>query len=209
MTPEQTEILELIERILRLYDMESDYDMIRLLLLAFWAGGFDTAGYREVVKRLLLEWARQRGELLEAAIENALKLSGEAAGGAPGAIALPLIVPLLLLLAGIVLPASAMGLGEIGLQSPLDAYLGDDCEDFYSALSEAYLRLRRDYRAFNGGAATRQTADALLKEAAHFQDACARFHKKCPDSPRNGSVISMQNYTSTITTAVLNWLATH
>jgi hypothetical protein len=182
--------------------------MIRLLLLAFWAGGFDTAGYREIVKRLLLAWARQRGDLLEAAIENALKLSGEA-GGAAGAITLPLIVPLLLLFAGILLPASAMGLGQIGLQSPLDAYLGDDCEDFYSALTDAFVRLRRDYRAFNGGAATRATADALLKEASHFQDACARFHKKCPDSPRNHFVISMQNFASTITSAVLDWLATH
>jgi len=46
-----------------------------------------------------------------------------------------MIVPLLLLLAGIVLPASRMGLGEPGLQSPFVAIFEDDCEEFYAALA--------------------------------------------------------------------------
>jgi hypothetical protein len=138
-----------------------------------------------------------------------LSLVAEAGGGTAGAITLPLLIPLLLVLAGIALPASAMGLGDPGLQSPFVAYLGDDCEDFYAALVDAYLRLRRDSQAFNGGAATRRMANILLQEASDFQDACARFHRRCPDSPRNGSVRQMQNNASNITSDVLDWLATH
>ena len=208
MTPEQEASLELIKRILGLYDLEGEADMVEKILLELWAGQLDRE-FAKLLMKLLLEWARKRGDLLEAAIEDALTLIGEAGGGAAGVIGIALIVPLLLLFGGILLPASKMGLGEIGLRSPIDALFADDCDDFYGLLADAFARLRRDYRAFNGGAATRKTADALLKEASSFQDACARFHKRCPDSPRNGSVISMQNYASTITSAALDWLATH
>lgn len=172
-------------------------------------GGGLTPEFAAAVRALLLAWARARGELVAAAIEHALTLTGEAAGGAAGAIGLALLAPLLLVLVGMLLPASRMGLGEIGVQSPLTAMFGDDCEDFYSALADAYVRLRRDYRAFTGGAATRGGASALLKEASDFQDACARFHKRCPDSPRNGSVTRLQGNASDITAGVLDWLATH
>lgn len=36
MTPAQQEVLDLIEKILRLYEMEGDYDTIRQLLLQLW-----------------------------------------------------------------------------------------------------------------------------------------------------------------------------
>ena len=206
MTPAQQETLDLIERILRLYGMEGDFDTIKQLLLLLW-GGQLTPEFAEAVRRVLLAWARQQGELIEAAVEHALTLIGDVAGGAAGAIGLPLIAPLLLLLAGLVLPASKMG--DLGVQGPLVAYFGDDCEEFYSALADAYVRLRRDYRAFTGGAATRSGASALLKEASDFQDACARFHRRCPDSARNGSVRQMQSNASNITADVLDWLATH
>jgi hypothetical protein len=208
MTPAQAEILELIERILRYYGMEGDFDTIRQLLVELFEGKL-TPELAEAARKALLQWARERGDLLEAAMENALKLIGDAAGGTAGAITLPLLIPLLLVLAGIALPASRMGLGDPGLQSPFDAYFGDDCEAFYAALADAYMRLRRDYQAFTGGVATRQMASVLLKEASDFQDACARFHRRCPDSPRNGSVTRMQDYASTITSDVLDWLATH
>ncbi|HVH78224.1 MAG TPA: hypothetical protein VM782_02440 [Stellaceae bacterium] len=206
MTPEQQKSLDLIEKILGLYGKDGSFDAIRELLLLLWGGGL-TPEYAEAVRRVLLAWARQQGGLIQAAIEDAFTLIGDVAGGAAGAIGLPLIAPLLLLLAGLVLPASRMG--DLGLQGPFVAYFGDDCEDFYSALADAYIRLRRDFNAFTGGAATRRGADVLLQEASDLQDACARFHRRCPDSPRNGSVRSMQNGASNITTDVLDWKAHH
>ncbi len=208
MTPAQQQILDLIERILRLYGMEGDFDTIKKLLLLLW-GGQVTPELAQAIRTALQAWARQQGGLIQAAIEDALTLVGDVAGGSAGAIGLPMIVPLLLLLAGLFLPATRMGLGDPGLQSPFDAYLGDDCEDFYAALVDAYLRLRRDSQAFNGGAATRKGANILLNEASNFQDACARFHRRCLDSPRNGSVTRMQNNASNITSDTLDWLATH
>jgi len=208
MTPAQTEILELIERILRLYGLEGDLDTIRQLLVELFEGRLSPE-LAAAARRALLQWARERGDLLEAAMEHALQLIGDAAGGTAGAITLPLLIPLLLVLAGVALPASRMGLGDPSVRSPLSAIFDDDCEEFYSALVEAYMRLRRDSQAFNGGAATREMANVLLKEASDFQDACARFHRRCPDSPRNGSVTRMQDNASTITSTVLDWLAVH
>jgi hypothetical protein len=208
MTPEQQATLDLIQQILRYLEMEDSFDTIKALLLALWAGEL-TPEYAEFVRRMLLEWCGKKSDLLREAVRYALGLTGEAGGGAAGAIALPLIAPLLLLLAGLVLPASRMG--DLGLQSPFDAYFGDDCEEFYAALVEANRRLRADYRAFNGigAAATRAMAGALLHEIEQFQDACARFHRRCPDSPRNGSVTRMQGSAETVTADVLDWLAHH
>ena len=206
MTPEQQEILDRLQKVL---DPQT-FEQIKQILMAIWAGGFAAAGWAEFVRRLLLEWAAKQGTWMWLTIEEALGLSSAEAGAAGGAAAAfaPLVIPFIVILGGLLLPASKMGLGEIGLQSPFDAIYRDDCEEFYSALLDAFNKIMRDNRAFKA-APTRKATSALLQECSNFQDACARFHKRCPDSSRESFLRSLQNYCSNITSACLDWIAAH
>jgi hypothetical protein len=208
MTPEQQQILDRLQKVL---DPDT-FEQIKQILLGIWSGAFAGAGFAEFVRRLLLEWAARQGTWMWLTLQEALGLSSAeasvAGAGGAGLAFTPLVIPLIVLLGGLLLPASKMGLGEIGLQSPAEAIYRDDCEEFYSALLDAFARVMNDYRAFKA-APTRKATSALLGEVANLQNACARFHKKCPDSARNSFVQSIQSYCSNVTSACLDWLATH
>ena len=195
--PEEVSIVSLL-KLLRDLLPEDVYRNIIKWIIQYWES--EDPVLRRMLRKMLLEWVKkyypQLEQLIRKILDQIMRLGLEGAkdltlaeiGEIASVLGLSLLAPLLLLLLGLVLPASKMGKLEIDLKG----WFRDPCEERYKAIKDAFDQHEKDRGRFPSGFKSSSTAVGnLMMDAGRIRTMCYQFLKNCPGHKRTAAVKSI------------------
>jgi hypothetical protein len=169
-------------------------------IIQYWES--DDPIVRKMLRKVLIDWAKKYypkleplirkilDKILRLGLEGAKDLTLAEVGEIASVLGLSALAPLLLLLLGLVLPASKLGQLEIDLKG----WFRDPCEERYKAIQEAFDQHKKDRGSFPKGFTSGSTAVGnLMMDAGRIQTLCYMFLKKCKSHKRSSNVQTILN----------------
>lgn len=176
------------------------YKRIVEWIVLYWES--DDVIVRKTLRKVLIDWVKkyypELEQLIRKILDKILRLGLEGAkdltlaevGEIASVLGLSALAPLLLLLLGLVLPASKMGQLEIDLKG----WFRDPCEEKYKEIQSAFDQHEKDRGTFPKGFTPGSPAVGnLMMDAGRIQTMCYTFLKKCKSHKRASKVQSILN----------------